>query len=224
MPVTNDQDLINYQGLFFYSNLNKIKNFSHKKCILFLHGWNGNEGSMDLLFSKMPTNVVFISPRAFYTTMEGGNTWAPSIQSWSNIQHKKRSPLSELTDSAHRLNRLIRSWFVSNNFIPEEISIVGFSQGAAVSLLSGLIFPDFYNKVVCLSGFLPENFSFPLSEYSNRFLMVHGTQDELIPIQSARDTYQKLHLMGTSIKFYVGDFKHKISLSHLDDIIRFLMD
>ncbi|MCE1255303.1 MAG: dienelactone hydrolase family protein [Anaerolineae bacterium] len=192
-----------------------LSSSSRKLCLL-LHGWNGDENSMQIFFSDFSEEYAIIAPRAFYPTEEGGYTWAPSFTKWSRIPDVEPKALDELSLSAEKLYSLIPQWIKFFNLNISEIVLAGFSQGAAMSLLLGFCSPNSFNKIACMSGFLPVNFQQRV-ETSNilnkNILIAHGTQDDIIPIEKARHLHEQLTNLGANVEYCEDATGHKMSLS-----------
>jgi predicted esterase len=69
---------------------------------------------------------------------------------------------------------------------PKRVAILGFSDGASYALSIGLANPRLFKGVVALSPgtvWLP-----PGVDSSQRIFIAHGTRDEILPFENARDT------------------------------------
>ncbi len=104
------------------------------------------------------------------------------------------------------------------------ICAYGFSQGAAA--LSGFIqeHPTFFRKAALLAGFVLELENVPFdtkgAEPDDRFtvrprtrvLMIHGTEDEVIPLHRAHDGGRLLRSRGFDVEVMENDVGHKIGV------------
>jgi phospholipase/carboxylesterase len=213
MPAVNNSFVYYHQGTIFRSNLSLGQQAS-KVCLL-LHGWNGDENSMQIFFSNLPEDMGIIAPRAFYPTNENGYTWASSMTSWSIIQSNQRSPLDELNDSAEILVNHLYSWLKFLTIDPSTLYVAGFSQGGAMALLLGLLYPLMFSRIACLSGFLPAGIENGLPDQiikSRKILVTHGTQDEIIPVEKARDSVSRLSVLGFDVEYCEDNIGHKIGI------------
>jgi phospholipase/carboxylesterase len=212
MPVRNSS-VVFHQNTILRVSLPTVSN--HKLCIL-IHGWNGDENSMQIFSSDVPENYVLIAPRAFYSTEEGGYTWIPSLTRWAMVSENEDFPLKELVSSAQRLLQAIPEWIKLLDLNISEIELIGFSQGAALSYLLGLSSPNQFNKIISLAGFLPEGAGqwYQTSNIKNKkILIAHGTQDEVVPVQKARDSAALLSQWGADVDYCEDKTRHTISMS-----------
>jgi phospholipase/carboxylesterase len=118
----------------------------------------------------------------------------------------------------HDLPGIVKSSGVSHQ---TAIFGYGFSQGAAT--LSGFIqqHPTFFRRVALLAGFVLEVESVP-SDYAreDRFtaiprtavLMIHGTEDDIIPLHRAHDGAKLLRLRGFDVEVMENNVGHKIGV------------
>jgi len=213
MPGANNSTVLYNQGQIFRTNI--PSHHAVTKIGLLLHGWNGDENSMQIFFSDFPDNVGLIAPRAPYPTSENGFTWAPSLTNWAFIKSAQPSQLSELMTSAAALVENLKTWTSFLNCKVDTFYVAGFSQGGAMALLLGLIYPSIFNKTACLSGFLPQGVEDELAHLptsSANFLMTHGTMDEIIPVERAIDTYRRLNNLGIEVDYCEDHIGHKIGL------------
>ena len=213
MPVKNDSTVILHQNVLL--RVSRTNPSSQKLCLL-LHGWNGDENSMQIFFSNLPEEYALIAPRAFYPTVEGGYTWAPSLTQWTRIPEKEPLALDELIQSSRRIYELLPQWIKFLDLNISEVALVGFSQGAALSLLLGFLSTSDFKRIACLSGFLPDGFENRLetTNIKNKdILIAHGTQDEIIPVEKARKMSKQLSEMGANVSYCEDKIGHKTSLS-----------
>ncbi|KAF8531039.1 Phospholipase/carboxylesterase [Gautieria morchelliformis] len=80
---------------------------------------------------------------------------------------------------------------------PNKILLVGFSQGSAMALLSGLTFKHTLGGIAVLAGWLPPRFREAVIAARTRpcppIFWAHGTADVLIPLEHASEVMQWLH-------------------------------
>jgi phospholipase/carboxylesterase len=223
MPEKKTDAVILHQGFIFKTNLLASK--SPENIVILIHGWNGNENSMNIFIQDIPDTIGFIAPRGFYPTQERGYTWAPSLVKWEVIQESKRSSLSELLTSVKIFKDQLENWFNFLTVKPETIDLVGFSQGGALSLLLGLSYPELFNRIACISGFLPVGYKDVIKmnwDYKNKILVSHGLSDEIIPVEVARSTTKNLSALGFDVEYCEENAGHKISSECRNKLRHFL--
>ena len=176
--------------------------------LLMLHGWTGDEHSMWIFAQRLPKDAMLIAPRALYTAPQGGYGWQPHRQhGWPT--------LDDFRPAVTALGELL----VHRNFPTADLSrlrLVGFSQGAALSLAAALLHPDWMQAVASLSGFMPDGVSPLLVDKPLAGMPVfvaHGSQDDTVPVDKARAAVGMLEKAGARVHYCEDDVGHKLSLT-----------
>jgi phospholipase/carboxylesterase len=128
---------------------------------------------------------------------------------------------SELQDGNDELNRQSRDMLVAyidnviaemqSQYLIDQIYLVGFSQGAAVSYISGISRPGIIDGIVVLGGGLdPAWFTNDeLSAASGlRVFIAHGSEDNIENAQQARDLLTEAGFEVDFNEFPGGHFIH----------------
>lgn len=174
--------------------------------LLMLHGWTGDENAMWVFESRMPKDHLIIAPRGLFSTPWGGYGWHEHKSSaWPNVDDLKPA-LGKL------LNLLTIKNFPDGDFT--RLSIVGFSQGAALGYTFALLYPEKVTAVAGLSGFLPNGILPIIREHPLNNMPVfvtHGTRDQLVPVERARNGVELLEEAGGDIAYCEDDVGHKLS-------------
>lgn len=146
----------------------------------------------------------------------------------------RKSDLKENQDEAGLnvsrayLNELIQKE-IDDGIPPERIVLGGFSQGAAVSLYTGLTAKVKLGGLAVLSSYLPLDYKMPdLLKETNlnqktRILMCHGSEDRVVPTEFGKDSYARLKELGFDVTFtlYPG-IEHQPCLEEMDEVEKFL--
>jgi len=186
--------------------------------ILLLHGWTGDENSMWLFAHHLREIFILLAPRAPLRADNDGYGWVIA-------KHGKWNLFEEFTTVAAKLNTQIPAWLKLVG-LPENstINIMGFSQGAALAYVYASMYPERIEKVACLAGFLPpslETILTPSRLFGKSFFIAHGTRDEIVPIQFARQATQYLRKAGAQVFYCEDDIGHKLSASCFGGITQF---
>lgn len=216
MPTVNESTTLYHNGWIV-----KIHPPDHgptNQMILLLHGYSGDENSMDVFTRSLPRDAWLISPRAPFLTSTGG-------YSWSSISTNSSRTTETLIDQARLLWFQIPEW---QKLIKaeEELSrsIVGFSQGGAMALLISLLYPSQVIKTACLSGYLPEGTEtlLPYNILQGRqYLIAHGIDDDIVPVERARQAAQYLQAHGAQVTYCENKVGHKVAASCLHSLSEF---
>ena len=183
--------------------------------IVCLHGYGGN--SQDLA-SKAPAlnlpNYQFLFPDAPFPhpSVAGGKMW----YDLRSQEHKG------LTESRQRLTDWLKS-LESTTGVPLSRTILsGFSQGGAMTLDVGLTLP--VAGLVSLSGFLPSKPKPIAGKSFPPVLIVHGRQDQVVPLSEAQRARDSLKALGVAVKYQEFDMEHEIKPEVLALMRSFVVD
>ena len=109
---------------------------------------------------------------------------------------------------------------------PARIVLAGFSQGAAITLQTGLRQREPLAGLIALSGYLPlaESLAAERAPQSARvpILMAHGASDPVIPIARASSARDRLQSLGYAVQWHEYPMQHSVSAEELGDIAAFL--
>ncbi|MCL5995910.1 MAG: phospholipase, partial [Chloroflexi bacterium] len=107
-----------------------------------------------------------------------------------------------------------------------RVYLMGFSQGAIMSLSVMLTEPELLAGVVAMSGMLPREVQ-PMVAAPERLkdfpvLVVHGVDDGVLPIQEGRALRQYLSQVPVRLDYREYPMRHQISDESLDDVCGWL--
>ena len=186
------------------------ENFQKAKVGLMLHGWTGDERSMWVFGNKLDQSWLLFSPRAPYPSIDirfGGYSWVDqTVHQWPIYQ--------EFFPAVDFLNNLIKT--LSDTYPMADfskISLIGFSQGAAMALVYAGINPQIVQKIVLLSGFIPEDSAGYLKkeEFKDMDVFIgHGNLDEVVPVSRAREAKDFFDGSSKSLVYCASDVGHKL--------------
>ena len=103
-----------------------------------------------------------------------------------------------------------------------RIVIAGFSQGCAMTLMTGLRHAERLAGLVCMSGYLPLATQAEAERHdSNRDLpifMAHGTLDPMIDIARARSSRDALVRLGHPVEWHEYPMAHSVCAEEIEDL------
>lgn len=110
---------------------------------------------------------------------------------------------------------------------PERIVLAGFSQGCAMTLLTGLRYPERLAGLVGLSGYLPLAAS-TAAERSEANLqtpifLAHGRADPVVHFQRALTSRDALRELGHEVEWHEYDMPHSVCAQEIADLNRWLL-
>jgi phospholipase/carboxylesterase len=108
----------------------------------------------------------------------------------------------------------------------ERIVLAGFSQGCAVTLYTGLRYPERLAGLVALSGYLPlaSRLAAERSAASAAvpIFMAHGIDDPVLPIAMGRESRDVIEKLGFPVEWHQYRMPHSLSEQEIGDIRQFL--
>ena len=103
-----------------------------------------------------------------------------------------------------------------------RIVLAGFSQGCAMTLMTGLRHVERLAGLVCLSGYLPLAAKTEAERHeSNRdvpIFMAHGTHDPMIGIGRARASRDALVKLGHPVEWHEYPMPHSVAAEEIADL------
>ncbi|HWP57998.1 MAG TPA: alpha/beta hydrolase-fold protein [Candidatus Acidoferrales bacterium] len=103
-----------------------------------------------------------------------------------------------------------------------KVVVLGFSQGGALSYVLGLNRPERFAAVVAISTWLPEELvrrEFFMERRAKPAVLVqHGSRDELVDVDRARESVEKLRELKLPVTYREYDIGHEISPRSLGEL------
>lgn len=184
--------------------------------VVMLHGLSGDENAMWIFDHALPRAATVIAPRAMYASDFGGASWARSVG---------RDDLDDVDFQAalEVLPRLLAEVIALYPIDPQRVIMMGFSQGAALSYAYSLAHPTALRGVIALAGFLPPNTpASPSTTSQPAYLILHGTHDEAVPIDRAREARSVLESRGADVEYHEQRVGHKVSAQGMREIAQWI--
>lgn len=200
--------------------------------IIWLHGLGADgydfEGVVPMLELPQESAVRFVFPHAPVqpVSLNGGL----EMRSWFDIHGiGAEFPQDEagIEASAARLHDLIDRER-QRGIEPQRILLAGFSQGGAVVLHAGLRSREPLAGILALSTWLPLPDRLEAEAHAERkqipILMVHGTEDSVVPLDLAQRSSERLVAAGFAPEFRTFPIAHAISAEELGQIGQWLRE
>jgi len=184
-------------------------------CVVTLHG-RGVDGEDLIPLAAMLNlpSIRFIFPHAPFLTDFGGRAWYPPPPKEDEGILTSRKLLVEL---------ILK---IETEEIPaERIALMGFSQGAVMSLDVGLRYPRRLAAIAALSGYLhdPQRIAQEKGAISQLpIFLAHGSADAVLPVSGSRRALEILEPLGPSVTYREYPIGHQIDPEEIDDIRAFL--
>jgi phospholipase/carboxylesterase len=194
--------------------------------IIALHGWGANaqdllglqpflcDGRFLMICPQGPLEVP-LGPRAV------GYGWFP-------LTMDRPPDLPSIVSARDQLRAFLDAALERYPIDRKKIVALGFSQGGVMSYGLGLGEPDRFAAVAALSSWLPKEMVglFSIKE-TNRLpptLVQHGSADELIQIERARESIETLRGLSAPVTYREYDMGHEISPQSLAELSAWLKE
>lgn len=186
-----------------------------------MHGWGANAQDLASLTPYLNLeNYYFVFPNAPFPYSYGSGGKA-----WYDLAIQGEGGLAQIQDRAGlaQSRQLLIDWLLaleSQTGIPLEATILaGFSQGGAMTLEVGLDLP--LAGLVVLSGYMHQR-DRPFPATFPPILIIHGTQDGVVPIAAARHAQAELIQAGATVEYQEFPMQHEISREAIARVRTFL--
>lgn len=190
--------------------------------LLLLHGYGADERDLFDLADETDPRLYIVSARAPLALPWGGYAW----------YHLGGEPGRLVPDAATRataaalLERFVADLPGRVGADPRRVYLLGFSQGAILSLALAARAPQLVAGVVAVSGYLdPELLPEQMPSFEGLpILQLHGSLDTMIPIEAAFRTRDLLQTTKARYEFHEYRVGHGIHPDGLREIQRWLRE
>jgi phospholipase/carboxylesterase len=200
--------------------------------VIWLHGLGADGNDFVDIIPKLnlpsELGIRFIFPHAPVRpiTLNGGY----KMRAWFNVfALDDKAPLDEdgILESQKIIDQLILQE-INSGIASDRIVLAGFSQGAAMSLFCGLCNTHKLAGIISLSGFLPfiTGFTDRLNSANLNIpiLMLHGTLDNIVPINWAEASFAKLNKLGCLVDWHTYQAQHNVCSDDISTISKWLQN
>ena|SRR5690554_160213 len=203
-----------------------------RHAIIWLHGLGADGNDFAPVVPELQLDDVgplrFVFPHAPVQPVTINN--GMSMRSWYDIYVAdlvRREDEAGLRASQTAVEALIAR--ENSRGIPtERIVLAGFSQGCAMSLQTGLRYPEKLAGIIGLSGYLPLAGAAEAERHeankSTPIFLAHGTMDPVVQFERAQATLEALQKMGYDVRFKTYPMPHSVCLEEIQDIAAFLRE
>lgn len=190
--------------------------------LLLLHGVGSNEADLFGLVPYLDGRFLIVSARA---PVEMG----PGSFGWFNIELTPRGMAADV-DQAKRSLRLLPGFIdevvEAYGADGECVFLMGFSQGAMMSLALALTYPEKVSGAVIMSGRFPsqvlEDEPDGRALAGKPFLVTHGTYDEMLPVEQGRTIRKSLEALSVGLTYREYPMSHEVSMESLKEVSAWL--
>ena len=191
--------------------------------LILLHGYGSNEEDLFSFAPELPDDSYVISVRAPYDLQPYGHAWyaihfdADENKFSDNVQAKQSVEII-----ASFIDEIVKQYPIDT----ENVTLIGFSQGAILSYATALTYPEKISKVVALSGYfnqeiLPEIIDTKAISHL-KFFVSHGSVDQVIPVDWARKAKPALENLGLEVEYHEYPVGHGVAPQNFFDFKNWL--
>ncbi len=204
--------------------------------VIWLHGLGADGNDFVPVVSELtpllslPDNkqVRFIFPHAPVrpVTCNGGY----AMRAWYDIfslENFEREDEAGFAEAQQRVDELITDQ-QQKGITADNIVLMGFSQGGAVALHSGLRYQHRLAGIGALSCYLPLRDSTAneasVANQQTAIFMAHGRQDPVVRFVLGENSRDMLQRLGYPVQWHEYDMEHSVCMEEIRDIAHWLSD
>ena len=196
--------------------LSKISKLSNAPLLVMLHGYSSNEGDLFSFASLIPDDYHVVSLQA-PLSLDVGYAWFP-IHFEENME-RWTSP-AEAQQAIDYVTSFLTFYTEKNNLDSDNITLLGFSQGAMLSYSVG-ISNNNVSAIAALSGYLDPRVVLFVNAKKEIYIS-HGKQDMVVPYEWAEQSVKLLNRNGYQPTFMSYQQGHEVNLENLNSLIEWL--
>lgn len=176
--------------------------------IILLHGYGSDHNDLFSFAPHLPKTHHIIALRAPLAMQPHGNAW---YSIYFEAGDSKFNDIPQALAARDKVVQCIDNIIDAYNADPEDVTLIGFSQGTILSFAVALSYPKKIKKIVGLSGYISKDMLTPGYE-KNDFSHLnvynsHGSVDQVIPVSWAQKTpgfLKELNIECAYSEFPVG--------------------
>lgn len=191
--------------------------------LVLIHGYGSNEEDLFGFAEQLPDEYFIISVRAPYTLPGYGFAWyAINFDADMN----KFTDDTQAAQSRDLIAAFIDEAIAAYPIDKDNVTLIGFSQGAILSYSVALKYPEKVSRVAALSGYLhtpiiPQDLGIEkLSKL--KFFISHGIVDQVIPVDWARKAPEFLNTLGVTNEYHEYPVGHGVAPQNFYDLVNWL--
>jgi phospholipase/carboxylesterase len=192
--------------------------------LILLHGLRSDEEDLFSLSDKLPANMLIISARAPFELEKGAFGWYEiSVVNNKRIANALQVEKSRILISSF-IDELLKKYAID----PNEVYLMGFSQGAIMSYSVALYEPEKVKAIVALSGRVLEETKTKIAKAVDlkklSIFIEHGTHDQVIQVAEGRAAVEFCKSLSNVVMAKEYPMGHEINYTELGDINTWLKE
>jgi phospholipase/carboxylesterase len=191
--------------------------------LILLHGYGSNERDLVGLAPYLDPRFQIVSARAPHALEYGSYAWFEL--SWTAANDIIIN-FQQAEQSRALLIGFLAEVLAAYGGDPAQVYLLGFSQGAIMSASVTLTAPELIAGTVLMSGRIPEQIRPQIAPaerlVGKPFLVVHGVDDTVLPIQNGRASRAILATLPVALTYHEYPMAHEINAQSLADVTAWL--
>jgi phospholipase/carboxylesterase len=195
-----------------------------RRLLLLLHGWGSDESQLAALGAAVDGDTLVVLAR-------GPRSAGDNAYGWYRVGLGDDEPqvvAEEMEESLAKLVEFTGQLRSHHDVTASHAVVAGFSQGGALAAAIALTAPSCVAGFAMVSGrILPEiesRFAPSAALKSVHALIVHGRDDETLPIQWAEDAEARLRRLGVACEMRLHDAGHESTRRMQADVAMWFND
>jgi len=196
------------------SNLEKGKKYP---VIFAMHGMGSDEKDILNLIEELQNDFILIGIRGYLSKDHGF--------AYFNIKSYGNPDIDSFDSAVANLKEIINNAPKSYPIDTTKEYLLGFSQGAILSMTLALIMGDKLKGIIALSGYIPKHVkaNYPIKSLENLLVFIsHGEFDPIFPVSTGKDNYDFFKARDGKVTYKHYPAGHEVSLDSKNDFVKWL--
>ena len=193
--------------------------------LVLLHGYGSDESDLFSFADELPNELFILSLRAPHKLQPYGNAWY-AIN--FDAQQNKWNDIEQAQEAMKIIVSCIEQACTQYDLDKNNVSLLGFSQGCILSMALAINHPELIKNVIGLSGYVCEEFieeDRTKKDFSHLdFYCSHGSSDQVIPVDWARETPNFLTEKGIKHKYSEFPVGHGVAPQNFFEFRKWLIE
>ena len=192
----------------------------NSQLLVMIHGYGSNEEDLFSFRHDLPEDWIIVSYRGPKMTDYNGF-------SWYDIDFNDAEKFIDVEQAVDSMKAIMKSIdnLKHHYQLEGKTNMMGFSQGGILTYAMTLTYPEYFQKIACLSAYpepkILKNIKGKKEIQHLRFFISHGTEDAVIPLEWGRKAADFLYELGAFFTFREYMNGHGVNQKNYMDLINF---
>jgi phospholipase/carboxylesterase len=208
---------------FFHIHKKSNLENSPSPLLLMVHGYGSNEQDLFSFSRAIPEKFTIVSIRGDIEIQYNGFAW---YNITIDFNGKKSYDINKAIKSRDNIIKVIEICKKIYNIDPNNVNLMGFSQGSMLVNAVALTYPEQIRNVISLSGAFDKNI-INISKTSSleglSFYISHGLNDEILPFNLSKQSIEILSENNIDHVFEEYPIGHGVSPENFKSMLSWLI-